>query len=719
MTRETQPTQAPIDTVEQCVDYLIARLGNRLAVALPLGLGKPVALINALYQRAADNPSLSLKILTALSLERPVEADPVRGRLLNPVFDRLYAHYTEPTYATAVRAGNLPDNISVHEFYFKPGSRLGNARAQQDYVSSNYTHAARDVVAQGCNVVIQLLARDPADHRRLSMSCNPDTSAQVLERLRAAGRPCVNVGVVHEDLPYMVGDAEVSAADYDILLHTDHQRHGLFTLPKLAPVAAADYAIGLHASSLVADGGTLQLGIGAMGDAIVHAIQLRHTRNADYRALLQRFHTDLHWGALIDSCGGRAEFQEGLYGATEMFVEGFWQLLDSGILKREVYDFWALQALINEGLCQPQALTADTVAAMAELGVRELRGKDFAVLQYHGYFNDASRYHEGHIIAPDGQRIAANVANPDSQRAIADKCLGASLRNGKVLHGGFFLGSSDFYRSLRQMPAATRGKLAMCGVEKINQLDFNPRLYQLQRRKARFINTGLNVSLQGAVASDTLANGQVVSGVGGQYNFVSMAHHLVDGRSVLMIRATRTDGARTVSNIVPNYGSCTIPRHLRDIVITEYGIADLRSKSDREVVEALIQIADSRFQPDLIRQAQAAAKLPQDYRLPEAFSNNVPARIEAAVEWTKSQGMMPAYPFGCDFSAPELRAAAALKQVAGLSRWQRLRAVVTSPPPSPSGQSVIEVLGLDGPLNWRDQLLKRLLLAVTAETGTR
>ena len=32
----------------------------------------------------------------------------------------------------------------------------------------------------------------------------------------------------------------------------------------------------------------------------------------------------------------------------------------------------------------------------------------------------------------------------------------------------------------------------------------------------------------------------------------------------------------------------TIPRHLRDIVITEYGVADLRGQSDAEVVKRLL-----------------------------------------------------------------------------------------------------------------------------------
>src|SRR3546814_947631 len=58
----------------------------------------------------------------------------------------------------------------------------------------------------------------------------------------------------------------------------------------------------------------------------------------------------------------------------------------------------------------------------------------------------------------------------------------------------------------------------MTGVDKTNQLDRNPRLYQLQRVDARFINTGMMITLSGDFVSDSLADGRVVSGVGGQYN---------------------------------------------------------------------------------------------------------------------------------------------------------------------------------------------------------
>ena len=103
-------------------------------------------------------------------------------------------------------------------------------------------------------------------------------------------------------------------------------------------------------------------------------------------------------------------------------------------------------------------------------------------------------------------------------------------------------------------------------------------------------------TLLGAVISDALADGKVVSGVGGQYNFVAQSFALDDARSIILVRATRNAKGRVTSNILWNYGHTTIPRHLRDIVVTEYGIADLRGKTDRDVIAAMLGVADSRFQ---------------------------------------------------------------------------------------------------------------------------
>ncbi len=199
--------------------------------------------------------------------------------------------------------------------------------------------------------------------------------------------------------------------------------------------------------------------------------------------------------------------------------------------------------------------------------------------------------------------------NAETRAALLARPGGSICATAVYLHGGFFLGPRDFYQKLRDLDADGQERICMTGVRRTNQLLLDYPLYCAQRRDARFINTGMIASLNGAVASDALEDGTVISGVGGQYNFVAMAHDLPGARSVLCIRATRGEGKELRSNIVPFYGYTTIPKHLRDIIVTEYGVADLRGQSDAEVIKRLINVADSRFQEELLAFAKTHGKL--------------------------------------------------------------------------------------------------------------
>jgi hypothetical protein len=168
-------------------------------------------------------------------------------------------------------------------------------------------------------------------------------------------------------------------------------------------------------------------------------------------------------------------------------------------------------------------------------------------------------------------------------------------------------------------------------------------------------------TLTGAVISDGLEDGQVVSGVGGQYNFVAQAFALRGARSILTLEATRQTSGKFESNIRWAYGHQTIPRHLRDIIVTEYGIADLRGKSDADVIAAMLAVADTRFQGELARQAKDAGKLPKGFEIPAAHRENFPERISAALKPAREAGLLPTFPFGTDFTEAEQRLIPALQ----------------------------------------------------------
>ena len=721
----THPLPAICDDVEIAVDQIIAHVGKDIRIGLPLGLGKPIELINALYIRAQKDASLSLTIFTALSLEKPEPSSSLEKAFLGPFLERVFGDCPPLHYVRDQRKRCLPANVRVMEFFFKPGSQMGNDGAQRDYISTNYTFAARDIFNRGCNVVAQIVAkRETPRGKRYSLSCNPDTSPELAALLSAAAargeRKIMRIAQVQQNLPYMANDAEVDADAFDLVV--DHPRYTttLFSTPRM-PVTTPDYAIGLHTSALLRDGGTLQVGIGALGDGVVQATRLRHQNNDAYVDLLKRLGSLTQQHQLIKDFGGTAPFERGIYSTTEMFVDGLMHLYKAGILKRKVYDFWALQQLINDGLCDPDAITASTLDGLEKLGVRVIRTQDFEILQHHGFFNEATRYDHGYLIAPDGTRVIANVADPEARKVIGEQCLGTRLRKGIILHGGFFLGPRDFYDWLREMSDEERAQICMTGVYKVNQLDHNPRLYKAQRQHARFVNTGLMVTLNGSVVSDGLENNEVISGVGGQYNFVAMAHQLPTGRSILLIRAVREKSGEAMSNVVFNYGHCTIPRHLRDIVITEYGIADLRGKTDNEVIKALLNIADSRFQETLLTQAKKSGKLESEYAIPKDFSNNTPQALREKL--APHQTLFPDFPFGTDFTPQEALLAKCLQKVksraAKTSKLKLLLSTLTAAAAPAAVQPYLERLQLVAPSSLQDKVARHLLIEELGKAGVR
>ncbi|HVZ70703.1 MAG TPA: acetyl-CoA hydrolase/transferase C-terminal domain-containing protein [Rhizomicrobium sp.] len=540
-------------------DAIVAKVGKKIVLGLPLGLGKAPHIANALYARAAADPSIHLTIFTALTLEKPHYKNVLERRFLEPVIERLFGDWPGLDYAKALRTGSLPANIEVNEFFFLAGQWLRVPLAQQSYISANYTHASRYLIERGVNVIAQLVAKR---NGRYSLSGNTDITLDLF-RARDRGRANFLVtGQVNAELPFMTGEADLPGETFDYILESPSTEFSLFAPPH-EPIGYAEYAIGLHAARLVPDGGTLQIGIGKDGDAVAQALILRHRGNDTFRRAL---------GALSpDADGHLAPFEIGLHGLSEMLVSAFLQLIDAGVLKREV--------------------------------------------------------------------------------------------DGALLNAGFFLGPKSFYRALREMPENLRSKIRMRPISFTNQLYEGEDIKRTQRVGARFINSTMMVTLLGAAISDGLEDGRVVSGVGGQYDFFAQAFALPDARAILTLNSTRGHGARATSNVRWSYGHETIPRHLRDAVVSEYGVADLRGRSDAETIAAMLNITASRFQDELLRQAKEAGKIAKNYEIPSRYRENTPERIERALKPFREAGHLPAFPFGSDFNAVEQRLLPALEHL--------------------------------------------------------
>ena len=699
-------------TVEQAVEQVLTRIAGPIRLGLPLGLGKANRFANALYQRIKAAPERELVIYTALSLARPQPSSELEQRFSGPFLRRVYGDYLELDYLTDLRCGDLPGNVRIEEFYLQPASQLHNPQAQQNYISLNYSQVARDLQRKGVNVIAQLVARDEQRPGRLSLSCNPDITLDLLPGLderRRAGETILCIAQVHADLPYMGGAAELATSAFDLLIEPV-ERHTLFSTPSL-PVGLQDHAIGLHVSALVRDGGTLQLGIGAMADAVAAALLARQADNLRYCSLLHAMQVPQRWAGLIEREGGLRPFARGLYGCSEMFMQGLLALLEAGVIRRAVYPDERLQRLADAGgLDADGRLCSLTALRQAGLPMR-LDARTLAWLQQHGLLESALRLDGRHLLLPDGTRLAADLDDPACVAALQPYL--SSAPGGTLVHGGFFLGPQAFYRRLAELGAEQRRRIGMSAISYINRLYGDEPLKRLQRRDARFVNSCFSVTLLGAAVADQLDDGRVLSGVGGQYDFVAQAHELDGGRSILMLRSWRGEGGEVSSNIRWDYRHATIPRHLRDIVVTEYGIADLRGKNDAQVIEALLQIADSRFQDALIAAAQKAGKLAEDFQLGAGYRHNRPERLQA---WrAEFPELFPEYPLGCDFTAEEQDLLRALQWLKGKLRPGELlelgAATLFDLPPTDSYAEHLRRMGLESPRGMREQLYQRLLLA--------
>ncbi|MDX1482780.1 MAG: acetyl-CoA hydrolase/transferase C-terminal domain-containing protein, partial [Woeseiaceae bacterium] len=156
----------------------------------------------------------------------------------------------------------------------------------------------------------------------------------------------------------------------------------------------------------------------------------------------------------------------------------------------------------------------------------------------------------------------------------------------------------------------------------------------------------------------------------------------------------------------------TVPRHYRDIVVSEYGIADLRGISDRRVIEAMLSIADSSFQEELIDAATEAGKLPAEFSLPQETQRNTPEAINAVLRADGIREHFPEYPLGSDFTPVEQRLVRALRFLEQQKPdWHsRLRLLLRALPASVSGlDEELDRMALDQPATLRERVNARLI----------
>lgn len=118
------------------------------------------------------------------------------------------------------------------------------------------------------------------------------------------------------------------------------------------------------------------------------------------------------------------------------------------------------------------------------------------------------------------------------------------------------------------------------------------------------INSAVNIDLTGQIAAESIGP-SMISGSGGQLAFAIGSALSKGGRSITVAPSTAQGGkaSRLVSKLAPGT-ILTVPRTLADIVITEYGIARLKGKTQRQRAEELIALAHPDFRKELQREAE-------------------------------------------------------------------------------------------------------------------
>lgn len=104
------------------------------------------------------------------------------------------------------------------------------------------------------------------------------------------------------------------------------------------------------------------------------------------------------------------------------------------------------------------------------------------------------------------------------------------------------------------------------------------------------LNTAIEVDIYGHVNSTKICGTKMMNGIGGSADFTDNAY-----LSIFTCGSTTKGGS--ISSIVPFASHIDHTNHFVDAVITEYGVADLRRKSDLQKAVELIKVAHPDYRP--------------------------------------------------------------------------------------------------------------------------
>ncbi|MEE2913436.1 MAG: acetyl-CoA hydrolase/transferase C-terminal domain-containing protein [Pseudomonadota bacterium] len=217
-----------------------------------------------------------------------------------------------------------------------------------------------------------------------------------------------------------------------------------------------------------------------------------------------------------------------------------------------------IAGLIRDGDCLQTGIGAVPAAILAKL-------KDKNDLGFHGGLID-----DGVMELIDAGNINGRQKRVDTGRHVTGMALGSeSLHEWLVTNESVLFRSANYthdYHVIAQIPRFVS------------------------------INSAVEIDLFGQVNAE-VAGGRQISGTGGSVDFMRASKASKGGRSVVAMASTARGGS--VSRIVPTVEMVTALRTDVDIVVTEFGVAELFDAPLQERAERLIAIAHPDFQDQL------------------------------------------------------------------------------------------------------------------------
>ena len=225
---------------------IIEQVGKTIVLALPLGLGKANHVANALFARAAADPSIKLRIFTALTLEAPRAKSELERRFLEPIAERLFGGYPELAYAAALHAGAAAAQRRGRRVLL-PGRPVARRRPTPSRTTSPRTTPMRSAT---CSTAASMWWRSwwrtaPTTAHALQPELQYRPHARPAGARRGGRADFLLVGQVNSELPFMPATPTIGDDEFDLVLDSPATDFPLFAPPR-EPVDLAEYAAGLH-----------------------------------------------------------------------------------------------------------------------------------------------------------------------------------------------------------------------------------------------------------------------------------------------------------------------------------------------------------------------------------------------------------------------------------------------------------------------------------------